>query len=155
MKNCVACYRTPARRTSSRKRAQRQSRRRVGASIVEFAIVANILIVIVMTCIEFARMNMVRNLAQDAAYYAARQVMVPGATKTEAIAEAKSIMDSMLSGGYTVDVDDFDFDSEDISVTVTVDLKQVALFIPMFLTNHEISTTATMRSERYDGFYEQ
>ena len=119
--------------------------------MVEFAIIANILFVIVLTCIEFARMNMVRNLAQDAAYFAARQVIVPGATKAEAIAQAEGIMSSMLEGGYTVDVDDFDFDSNEISVTITVDLSQVALFIPMFLNDHEIETTAVMRSERYEA----
>tara|TARA_R110002049_G_scaffold27321_2_gene94075 strand:- start:183534 stop:184007 length:474 start_codon:yes stop_codon:yes gene_type:complete len=149
----------PATRSSRQpkvgKRGRRRSQRRTGAAMVEFAIIANILFVIVLTCIEFARMNMVRNLAQDAAYFAARQVIVPGATKEEAIQQAENIMDSMLTGGYTVDVPDFDFDSSDIEVTVTVDMTQVALFIPLFLTDHEIETHAVMRTERYEGFYEQ
>ena len=123
--------------------------------MVEFAIIANLLFVLVLTCIEFARMNMVRNLAQDAAYFAARQTIVPGATKEEAIAEAENIMGSMLDGGYTVEVDEFNFDSEEVSVTINVDLFQVALFTPLFLGSNEIETTAVMRTERYEGFYEQ
>ena len=143
-------------RRGRRVRDARDAERRTGAAVVEFAIIANIMFVIILTCIEFARMNMVRNLAQDAAYYAARQVIVPGATDDEAIEQAEYIMDSLLDGeGYTVDVNDFDFESDEIEVTVTVDLTQVAFFVPLFLTDHEIETTAVMRTERYEGFYEQ
>ena len=145
-----------AARDSRRVRAAHGAERRTGAAVVEFAIIANIMFVIILTCIEFARMNMVRNLAQDAAYYAARQVIVPGATDDEAIEQAEYIMDSLLDGeGYTVDVNNFDFESDEVQVTVTVDLTQVAFFVPLFLTNHEIETTAVMRTERYEGFYEQ
>ncbi|MGB0599769.1 MAG: TadE/TadG family type IV pilus assembly protein [Rubripirellula sp.] len=138
---------TPASRQRGAKRA--------GASIVEFAFVANLLILMILTCMEFARMNMVRNLAQDAAYFAARQAMVPGATTQDAIDEASRIMDSLTTGGYTVDVTSVDADAEDIRVTVSVDLTEVALFAPYFLPNTDITTVAHLRTERYDGFYEQ
>ena len=128
---------------------------RKGAAMVEFAIMANIMFVIILTCMEFARMNMVRNLAQDAAYYAARVAIVPGATEDEAVEEAERIMDSLIPGAYTVDVTDLDADAENITVTVEVDLDDVALFAPMFLPNATISTDAHMRTERYDGFFEQ
>ncbi len=123
--------------------------------MVEFAIIANLMFVVILTCIEFARMNMVRNLAQDAAYYAARHAIVPGATRAEAEEQAERIMSSMLTNGYRVSVSDLDFDSKEISVEVAVDLGEVALFAPLFLPTSEISTTARMRTERYDGFYEQ
>lgn len=128
---------------------------RLGASVVEFAVVANILILMILTCMEFARMNMVRNLAQDAAYYAARYAMVPGASSDEAVAEADRIMSAMVTNGYTVDVTSLDSEAEDIRVTVSVDLTEVALFAPYFLPSTNISTVAHMRTERYDGFYEQ
>jgi len=128
---------------------------RAGASVVEFAIVANILLLMVLTCMEFARMNMVRNLAQDAAYFAARHAIVPGATEQEAIDEAERIMSSMVTNGYSVNVTPLNSDETDIRVTVDVDLSQVALFAPYFLPNTNISTVAHMRTERYDGFYEQ
>ena len=123
--------------------------------MVEFAIVANLMFVAILACMEFARMNMVRNLAQDAAYYAARQAIVPGATDAEALAEADRIMSSMMDTGYTVDVSALDSDSTELTVTISVDLDQVALFTPMFLPNSTISTQAHMHTERYDGFYEQ
>lgn len=143
-----------------RQRNQRVSRRRkrndrLGATAVEFAVVANVMFVLMMTCMEFARLNMVRNLAQDAAYFAARQVIVVGADESEAIAEADRIMSSMLTNGYTITVDPMDFDEQFAEVVVSVDLNDVALFAPMFLPNTNLETRARLRTERYSGFYEQ
>ncbi|TWU59910.1 TadE-like protein [Rubripirellula tenax] len=144
---------SPHQRRTRRRRRSGESR--LGASAVEFAIVANILLLIILTCMEFARMNMVRNLAQDAAYFAARHAIVPGANAAEAEGEANRIMGSLLSNGYQVDVSEIDVDSTDVTVTVTVDLGEVALFAPFFLPTSDISSTVRMRTERYDGFYEQ
>lgn len=142
--------------TARRQRQRRrQSESRCGVSAVEFAVVANLLIIMILTCMEFARMNMVRNLAQDAAYFAARHAIVPGATSDEAVVEAERIMDSMISNGYVVNVTALDKDATDIRVTVTVDLTEVALFAPYFLPDAEIETVAHMKTERYDGFFEQ
>ncbi|TWU22539.1 TadE-like protein [Novipirellula galeiformis] len=135
---------------------RRSRKKRAGAAMVEFAIVANLMFVVIFACMEFARMNMARNLAQDAAYFAARTAMVPGATSDEATAEADRIMGSMLDeSGYDVTVSDVNFQSSTISVTVSVDLKAIAMFTPMFLPNKTIETTAVMKTERYEGFYEQ
>ena len=124
------------------RRARKQGESRFGASAVEFAIIANILIIMILTCMEFARMNMVRNLAQDAAYFAARHAIVPGATSEEAVDEAHNVMQTMLSNGYDVQVSDLDEDASVISVTVAVDLTEVALFAPYFLPDTEIETAA-------------
>ena len=134
---------------------RRRSDARTGAAVVEFAIIANVMLVMVLTCMEFARMNMVRNLVQDAAYVAARHVIVPGATEEEGIAEAERIMGSLISSGYTVDISQLDFDATEVTVTVSVDLNHVALFVPMFLNNATIESTARVKTERYEGFYQQ
>lgn len=142
-------------RTGRTKRRTTRSGKRLGAAAVEFAIVANIMLVMTFTCMEFARMNMVRNLAQDAAYFAARHAIVPGATSAEAIAEADRIMSSMITNGYTVAVSDLDADALFVNVTVSVDLAEVAFFAPFFLPNTTIETVARIRTERYDGFFQQ
>lgn len=136
-------------------RRQRKSKRRDGVTIVEFAIVANILFLMIFTCIEFARVNMIRNLAQDSAYFAARAVMVPGATRAEAEREVDRLLGSLISTGYEVNVEDFGEDSEEIVVNVEVDLNEVALISPIFFKNKIISTTARLRAERYTGFFRQ
>lgn len=100
-------------------------------------------------------MNMVRNLAHDAAYYAARHAMVPGATEAEAIAKADEVMTMMLSNGYTVAINGLGADVPEVVVTVSVDFNEVALFAPRFLPDATISSTAAIKAERYDGFFEQ
>ena len=141
------------RRNTARRRKRGDARR--GVSAVEFAIVANILFIMILTCMEFARMNMVRNLAQDAAYFGARHAIVPGATADEAIDQAEIVLSSMLTNGYEVTVNELDADATEINVSVEVDLTEVALFAPYFLKDTMLHTDATMRTERYDHFYEQ
>ncbi len=142
-------------RTRLTKRRITRRGMRLGAAAVEFAIVANIMLVMTFTCMEFARMNMVRNLAQDAAYFAARHSIVPGATAGEAIAEADRIMSAMITNGYTVAVSDLDSEATFVTVTVSVDLAEVAFFAPFFLPSTTIESVARIRTERYDGFYQQ
>jgi Flp pilus assembly protein TadG len=151
----IARYRSTGMPPLATRRAAAKGRARSGVSAVEFAVVANVLLLMILTCMEFARVNMVRSLAQDAAYFAARHAIVPGATSEEAIDEAERILSSMLSNGYTVTVDDVNADSSDVTVRVSVDLTEVALFAPYFMPDSIIETTARMRTERYDGFYQQ
>jgi Flp pilus assembly protein TadG len=144
------------RRCGATCRLKSKRRDRTGAAMVEFAIVANLMFMVILTCMEFARMNMVRNLAQDAAYFAARTAIVPGATADEATDAAENIMNTMISeNSYTTTVGNLDSDSGEVVVTVSVDLDDVAFFAPLFLPQSTITTTARMRTERYDGFYEQ
>lgn len=138
-----------------KRRARAKAEARFGGSAVEFAIVANVMFIMVLACMEFARLNVVRNLSQDAAYYAARHVIVPGATAEEAVEQAEDIMDSVLSNGYTVTVGALNEESTEVTVTVNVDLTAVALFAPYFLPDTDLVSTVTMDTERYAGFYEQ
>ena len=150
-----AARQAPSRRRLNAPRRRRRGDTRLGVSAVEFAIVANILFIMILTCMEFARMNMVRNLAQDAAYFGARHAIVPGATAEEAIEQAEVVLSSMLTNGYEVTVNELNADASEINVNVAVDLTEVALFAPYFLKDTVIETEATMRTERYDHFYEQ
>ncbi|EMB14709.1 TadE/TadG family type IV pilus assembly protein [Rhodopirellula europaea] len=131
----------------------RRAAKRDGATLVEFAIVCNVLLLTIFMCMELARMNMARNLAQDAAYYAARTAIVPGATADEAIAEAENIMESLFANGYEVECTPINDETEEVTVTVSLSLDDVALFAPMFLGNVELTSSATMQTERYNGFF--
>jgi len=143
------------RRSPNRQPIANKAQQRRGAAAVEFAIVANLLFLLVITCIDFARLNMVRNLAQDAAYFAARQAMVPGATKQEATDIAREIMSSLVTTGVTVDVSDVGQNSNEIVVRVDVDLNAVALVSSSFFPDPVLTTEASLRTERYTGFYRQ
>jgi hypothetical protein len=108
----------------------------------------------IMGCMECARVNTIRNLTQDAAYYAARHVIVPGATESEAIDEAERVLNAVISDGYTIEVSPLDTESEEVTVTVRVDFDQVGFFMPLFVPhNATIDASVRMKTERYKGFY--
>ena len=47
-----------------------------------------------------------------------------------------------------------DAESDEISVTVTIPVDENALFVSKLLEGREIVASATMRTERYDGYYD-
>ncbi|MCH1495474.1 MAG: pilus assembly protein [Rubripirellula sp.] len=141
--------------TNRQQRIWRRRKPRVGAVMVEFAIVANLLFCMIFVSFEFARFHLARNLTQDAAYYAARQAMVPGATAAEAKREATKILSAMFSQGYEVVIAPLGQQADSVVVTVSVDLHKVAFFAPMFLPDGKLTSVATLKTERYRGYYRQ
>lgn len=129
---------------------------RSGAALVEFAIVAPVLLLILFASIEFIRLSMIRNLVQDAAYFAARDAMVPGATEAEAEASANQILGYMNTQGATITINNgagLTDDSDSVTVTITVPIAENSFLVPQFSNNMEFSATATMTTERYQGYY--
>ncbi|MEM7477199.1 MAG: TadE/TadG family type IV pilus assembly protein [Planctomycetota bacterium] len=148
---------TGRRLSSKRTRHRRHASSRCGASLVEFAFVVPVFVVILFSCLEFARLNMIRNLVQDAAYYSCRHCFVPGATEQEAIDEATRILDAMGTQGVSVTINDgngLDENSDEITVRITVPIGDNALIVSQFTNEMEIVAETTMRTERYDGYYD-
>ena len=141
----------------ARSRNRRSGDRR-GATLVEFAIVSQIFFLITLTCIEFVRLNMIRNLVQDAAYFGARVAMVPGATSAEATAEANRILGVLGTRGAVVTVNDgaeIDQDTDIVEVSITVPMDDNALIVPaLFVGGREFQAEVRMATERYDGFFD-
>ena len=130
---------------------------RQGAAIVEFALVANVLLLTIFTCVEFGRINLIRNTAQNAAYYAARAAMVSGATAQDAEDTANQLMGSIGTQGVTVTVNDgtaLSASTEQVEVKVTVNYHDNAFFAPLFIPNKDFVATAKMKAERYSFFYD-
>ena len=130
---------------------------REGTTMVEYALIMPFFIMLCVACLEFARLSMMRNLAQDAAYYAARTAMVPGASVDEAQAEANRILAYLGTSNATVTINDgnpLDDDTQVIEVTVTVPLDENTLMFPVFAEGMTFESSARMRTERYDGFYD-
>ena len=136
--------------------ARRRAAARWGAAVVEFALVANVMILIVFICIEFTRLNMMRNLIQDAAYFAARTAMVPGGTTADAEAEANRVLAILNTQNAQIVVNDgqpLTDETRNVRVRVTVPISDNALFVPMFTGDKDLEASSTMKTERYDGFY--
>ena len=147
--HCRLPFRRSHRSSLERLRSRKINRR--GATTVEFAIAAPVFLLLVFACIEFCRLNMIRNLAQDAAYFAARECMVPGAT----VEEAEEVVNRMLGGLGTRGVEiivnggaGLDDDSERVTVEVRVPIGQNAIVAPKFTSQLEFVAISNVRTER-------
>lgn len=131
-------------------RKQTESERR-GALVVEMAFVLPILVTVIFACLEFSRMNMIRNTAKNAAYKAARKAIVPGATAAAAQTEATNLMHSIGVNDSTVTVTPPVITSGTTTVTINIqtNLSGNLFFAPMFLKNKSITTTCTLNREDY------
>jgi Flp pilus assembly protein TadG len=80
-------------------RLPQNDRNRRGATTVELALVLPVLFLVVFAAFEFSRLNMLKHLADAAAYEGAREGIVIGATASDVQAKANAI----LAAGYAVD----------------------------------------------------
>jgi len=138
-------------------RRKRSSWARRGVAAVEFAFAAPVLFFIIFICAEFARISMMRNLAQSAAYEAARISIVEGADLTEAITEAERILARLGTSGATVIInegEEIDASTNVIDVMVEIPLQENSFFFPMIYEGKFVRAECTLRTERYKGFYD-
>ena len=140
--------------TPSGRARKRPARRRRGATLVEFAIVAPLLFLFIFAVIEFGRMVMVHQIITNAAREGARRGILEQTTAQE----VQTIVGEYLSGssisGATVSVTPADFDhvvgfGTPITVAVSVPFNEVSwLPAPWFLNGANLSVQSTMRAER-------
>ena len=127
-------------------------RDRRGATIVEFAIVAPVFLVILFALFEFCWINVVRHTADNAAYEAARTVMVPGSTAAEGIDEANRILAAVGARDANVTVDPAQIltSTRHVTVRVEVPMDSNALILPRFTEGLHLRSQATLRTERVE-----
>jgi len=123
---------------------------RQGAVVVEFAIIAPLFFLVVFAMFEFSRVNVIRHTVDSAAYEAARIAIVPGATATEAAAEANRILDAVSARGASVTVTPPQIGrrTTQVTVDVSVPMDQNAIIIPRFTGGATMQSSATLRTER-------
>jgi Flp pilus assembly protein TadG len=134
----------------SRRQPARRHQQRKGATAVEFAIVAPVFFVLLLTSIEFSRLNVIRHSADEAAYEGARTAMVPGATAAEAVAAANEILNIVGAKDAAVDIDPpvIDEDTDAVTVTISIPLNSNGWILPKFTRNRVLERDATLRTER-------
>lgn len=125
-------------------------RKRRGVSLVEFSLVLPVFLMILFGGFEFARICLVRNAANNAAYQAARRVMVPGATVADANAEVSRVMSVFGVNQYTVTVNPTPITLATDRVTVSIDIpaNQCGWITPMFTNALVIHAGSTLFAER-------
>ena len=131
---------------------QAPAKSRRGVATVEFAICAPIFFLAVFASFEFAWLQVVRHTPDNAAYEAARHVVVPGASSAEAVVRAEELMNAVGANGFTVDINPSVITKDTTEVTVSIDIpmSQNSLTIGRFSSSNTMTRTATMRTERGD-----
>lgn len=129
---------------------------RRGAVTIEFALVASVLFMVIFGCVEFSRMILLRNMAQDAAYDAARYCMVEGATSAEAISRANAVLRKAGAKGAVITVNDgvpITSASANVNVQIVIPMESNSLFFKPVFRNRNINVAMSLKKESYLGFY--
>jgi Flp pilus assembly protein TadG len=123
---------------------------RSGSVAVETAIVLPVLFMIMFAAIDCARLNMLRNSAQNAAYEGARNAITPGATSADATAAANKVLTSVGVKNYTITVSPTTITSatNSVTVTITVPLKNNSWTASAAQTTKNMVRSCTMTIEK-------
>jgi Flp pilus assembly protein TadG len=129
-------------------RNTKNSRR--GATLVEFAMTAPIFILFLLAAFEFGWINVMRHTADNAAYEAARHIIVPGATPAEAKSRATAILNAVGARDpkITISPSTLAPETKQVTVTVEVPVDSNSLILPRFMKGKTLTSTSTLRTER-------
>lgn len=95
---------------------------RKAALTVEFALVAPIIFMIFLGCLELTSMNLIRQSAGNAAYEVARSAIVPGSVESEARTVGRNILSAV---GATTNVDiNINDDGQTVLVEIVVPVSE-------------------------------
>lgn len=130
---------------------------RTGAAAVEFAVVAPIFFLTLFACFEFSKISMVESFAEDAAFRAARHVVVVGATTQESrdlanetlaivgVENAQITIEPSINGAIQTEIDD---DTDRIAVRIAIPMAE-NLFLANFINDFVMEKEAVIFTERY------
>ena len=123
---------------------------RTGSVTVETAIVLPILFTVMFAAVDCARLNMVRNTAQNAAYEGARNVITPGATANDATTVAQKVLNGVGIKNYTISVSPSTITTatDTVTVTITVPLKDNSWTAAASKTSKNLVRSCTMSIEK-------
>ena len=123
---------------------------RRGASMVEFALVLPVILVFFMAATELFRLNQMRHAADTAAYEACRHIVVPGATKAEAVAKAEKQLAIVGIHNANIDINPSTITESTATVTVNVSIppKGNTLVPPLYSEKALVSASSTLLTER-------
>ena len=130
-------------------RKQKRNHSRRGAALVEFAICAPVLFMIVFAAVEFSNANMFRNSAENAAYEGARRGIIPGATAQDAEDAARFILNAIGTQSATVNVspNPITNSTETVTVDIEIPMSDNGWITPVFFGGYKIKRSCKMNRE--------
>ena len=122
---------------------------RRGTTVVEFAVTLPLVLLLFFGSIEFARVNMLRHSAAQAAYEGARRGIVPGASAADVRTTAQAIMNSAFASTYTVDVVPTAIiaTTPEVTVNISVPLADNSWVVPRFFAGKTLTRSFTLQRE--------
>lgn len=122
---------------------------RRGALTVEFALVAPLAFMIVFGSVEMARLNMLLNSMENAAYEGARRGIVPGATTATVETEANQILQAVGAVNATVQVSPSIITNQtpEVTVSIAIPLDDNAWVTPRFTSGRTLTRSCTLTRE--------
>jgi len=151
-----------------RNRPRRRRNNRSGATSVEFAMVAPTFIIVIVICVEVARLSILRNTAHNACYETCRFIMTEGASVADGRERAQAVLNrlgnvqaSILINGADGSVDpdgnvigELEFDTATVQAEIDIPLSENTFVLPGALFgNRSIQARMSMQTERYAGFF--
>lgn len=130
-------------------RKRQLERQRHGVLTVEMAICIPIVFLILLGALEFARMNMLRNSIDNAAYEGARRGVVPGATAGDCMNTALSVLTAIGARNASVSVAPplIDDNTTQVTVTISVPLSSNSWGPARFLSGATLRSVSTKSRE--------
>ncbi len=136
------------------KRMQRPTatgRNRLGAALVEFAVVSPLMILFTLGMIEIGRMTMVKQLLVNVSREGAREGTLSGSTNESVQASVQSLLARSYINGATVTVTSGSIPASTgnyVSVAISVPSESVSwLSTPLFMGGRTVTASTSMRKE--------
>jgi Flp pilus assembly protein TadG len=125
---------------------------RSGAAVVEFAIVAPVMILLTMGMMEVGRLVMVKQLLVNASREGARLAALPGATAGQVLAQVQTELTGSTISKASVTVTPSELASATAGTPVTVNISVQAKDVswipnPVFSLTQTLTASTTMRRE--------
>ena len=136
-------------------RHNRKNDRRRGTVTVEFALMVPIAFLLTFGLVEFTRVNMIRNTAQNAVYQAARAAIIPGGTAADAKAEANSILSIVRvnNAAVTVEPATITRSTRQIEVSISIPLGQNLWVTPRYFSHQTMVKKCVLTRESTQSGY--
>lgn len=130
-------------------RRTRQRRARGGAVLVEFALAAPVTFLMVFALMEFSRVAMLTNTAENAAYEGCRAAIIPGGTAAKASTAAAKLMSSIGTVNPTITVTPATIieTTKEVTVEVSFSLNTNSWLMPTFTKNQTLIKRCTLTRE--------
>lgn len=140
------------RNRKNRRHRARNKLERVGAALVEFAIIAPIMMLFTLGLIEMGRMTMVKQLLVNISREGARLATLPAATSVDVQSEIEELLENSRVFNANVTINPSILSSSNagsmVTVTISVRTEDVSwLRTPIFMSGMTIEGSTSMRRE--------